>query len=228
MNRIILLRHGENRANLTKEFSYKKIDYPLNDKGILQAQQTAEALREGNIRAIYTSPLKRAYQTAAIAGEALNLTPIVDEAFREFNVGTLEDVPPSDETWDQYRRVIHAWVEGRVEVSFPGGENQIQIWARYQEGLHKAVLAYPDQTILIVGHGGIFTSTLPTLCPDVHILDLFKHENHNASLTEIDIEILGEQLIGHLVSWATTDHLTGKAAQFISGTPHRGELSRKE
>lgn len=227
MNRIILLRHGENRANITKEFSYKKIDYPLTEKGVIQSQQTATALVGRDIQAIYTSPLIRAQQTAAIVGEALGLTPIVDEAFREFNVGMLEDVPPSDETWDQYRRVIHAWVEGRGEVSFPGGENHNQLWDRYQKGLRKVIQSYPDQTVLIAGHGGIFTSTLPTLCPEVHILDLFKHENHNASLTEVDVEIQGDQLIGHLINWANTDHLTGTAAQLVSGTPHRGELSNK-
>ncbi len=225
MNRIILLRHGENPANLTKEFSYKKIDYPLTEKGVLQAQQTAEALRGRKVRAIYTSPLKRALQTAQIVGDAVGLTPIVEEAFRELNVGRLEEVPPSDETWDQYRRVIHAWVEGRSEVSFPDGENNRQLWARYESGLRKVILAYPDQTLLIVGHGGIFTATLPRLCPDVSILDLFKFENHNASLTEIDVEMTGNRLIGHLVSWANTDHLSGEAAQFVSGTPRRGELS---
>jgi broad specificity phosphatase PhoE len=224
MNRIILLRHGENRANLTKEFSYKKIDYPLTEKGILQARQTAEALRGRGIRAIYTSPLKRAQQTAQIVGESLGLTPILDEAFREFNVGRLEEVPPSNETWGQYHRVIHAWVEGRAEVSFPGGENNRQLWARYESGLRKVIQAHPGQTLLIVGHGGIFTATLPQLCPDVAILDLFKTENHNASLTEIDVEMQNGQLWGHLVSWAGTDHLSGEAAQFVSGTPRRGEL----
>lgn len=40
MNIIYLVRHGENKANLTKEFSYKKVDYPLTPKGVIQAQQT--------------------------------------------------------------------------------------------------------------------------------------------------------------------------------------------
>jgi broad specificity phosphatase PhoE len=225
MNRIILLRHGENRANLTKEFSYKKIDYPLTEKGVLQAQQTAEALRGRGIGAIYTSPLKRAQQTAQIVGEAVGLTPTVDEAFREFNVGRLEDSPASKESWDQYHQVIHAWVAGRAEVAFPGGENNCQLWARYENGLRKVILAHPGQTLLIVGHAGIFTATLPQLCPGVSILDLLKTENHNASLTEINVELKDDQLIGQLRSWANTDHLSGEAAQFVSGTPHRGELS---
>ena len=44
MQRVFLIRHGENQANLTKEFSYRLVDYPLNAKGILQARQTAEEM----------------------------------------------------------------------------------------------------------------------------------------------------------------------------------------
>jgi probable phosphoglycerate mutase len=34
MNTIYLVRHGENPANLTKEFSCRHVDYPLTEKGI--------------------------------------------------------------------------------------------------------------------------------------------------------------------------------------------------
>jgi broad specificity phosphatase PhoE len=42
MTTLYLVRHGENLANITKEFSYRAVDYPLTPKGILQAEQTAE------------------------------------------------------------------------------------------------------------------------------------------------------------------------------------------
>ena len=60
MNTLYLVRHGENRANLTKQFSYKTVDYPLTPKGVLQAQQTAEFFQDKQIDEIYASPLKRA------------------------------------------------------------------------------------------------------------------------------------------------------------------------
>ena len=62
MNTIYLVRHGENRANLTKEFSYKVVDYSLTPKGALQAQQTAQFFQDKQIHEVYTSPLKRAPQ----------------------------------------------------------------------------------------------------------------------------------------------------------------------
>ncbi len=224
MNHIFLLRHGENRANLTKEFSYKKTDYPLNDKGILQARQSGEALMGQSIQAIYTSPLKRALGTAQIVGEILGLSPIVEEDFRELNVGALEEMPPNEETWDRYRNVVRSWVEGHPETAFPGGENYHQLWDRYWRGMQRAMRSYPDQALLIVGHGGIFTLTLPDLCPGVNIIDLFHQESHNASITEIDLEEREGQPKGRLIRWASTDHLSGEAADLVPGTPRRGEL----
>ncbi|MEL7644621.1 MAG: histidine phosphatase family protein, partial [bacterium] len=61
-------RHGENHANLIKQLSSKLVDYPLTEKGILQAQQTGEALAGRGIKALFCSPLKRAKQTAEIVG----------------------------------------------------------------------------------------------------------------------------------------------------------------
>ena len=118
-----LLRHGENQANLTKEFSYMKVDYPLNQKGRQQARQAGLALLEQNIRAIYSSPLKRAVETAQIVGQRLNLTPIVSEAFREINVGVLEDQPPTEANWALHHRIIEQWIEGKEDIGFPGGES---------------------------------------------------------------------------------------------------------
>ncbi len=82
MNTIYLIRHGENKANLTREFSCKKVDYPLTPKGIIQAQQTAEYFRDKHIDEIYASPLKRARETAEIIAEALGLKVVVMEQFR--------------------------------------------------------------------------------------------------------------------------------------------------
>ncbi len=95
MNLVYLLRHGENTANLTKEFSCRKIDYSLTPRGILQAQQTAAFFQSQAIDAIYASPLKRAAETAAIIADALALPVTTIEELREIDVGPLEDAVDS-------------------------------------------------------------------------------------------------------------------------------------
>ncbi len=224
MNHLYLLRHGENHANLTKEFSYKRIDYPLNEKGVLQAQQTGEFLKTKKVDAIFSSPLKRAQQTAEIIGERLQLPMTVLENFRELNVGDLENRPPDEATWGVYRQVIGDWVNGASETSFPDGENYFNLWTRFHQGLQIVMERHPDQNILIVGHGGIFTMTMPDLCPGVDIQTLFKADIHNCALTEIIAHQTPEGIKGNLIQWSDAGHLYGKAAALVSGSPNKGEL----
>ena len=44
LTRLYLVRHGQSVANVTWEFSYRRVDPPLTDLGIQQAQITAEHL----------------------------------------------------------------------------------------------------------------------------------------------------------------------------------------
>lgn len=225
MNKLFLLRHGENHANLTKELSCKHIDYPLNEKGRLQARQTGKFLRERDIRAIYTSPLKRAAETAEIVGNILGLIPILSEAFREINVGDLERRSPSQEAWSNYFSVIDAWTTGYTETAFPNGEDYHQLWDRYQGGILEVCQSYPHQNILIVGHGGIFTMTLPLLCPEINLEDLMNTENHNTAITEVDVVLEDGVPKGKLIDWANTSHLSGKAAELVPGLPKKDDFA---
>src|SRR4029077_4428252 len=89
-NTLYLVRHGENPANITKEFSYHAVDYPLTPKGVLQAEQTAEYFSSRGVDAIYTSPLLRARQTAEILARRIAVSVYLREEMREINVGSLE------------------------------------------------------------------------------------------------------------------------------------------
>src|SRR5437588_12038201 len=94
-NKVYLVRHGENPANLTREFSHRRVDYSLTPRGIEQARQTAEFFRKGRVDELYSSPLKRALETAQIIAGAVDRPITVVEEFRELNVGRLEDEPPT-------------------------------------------------------------------------------------------------------------------------------------
>jgi broad specificity phosphatase PhoE len=88
-NRIFLIRHGENPANLTKEFSSRIVNYSLTAKGRLQAHQTAAWFLDKEIQVVCTSPLKRAYETAKIIAYKLDVPIETLDHFREIEVGDL-------------------------------------------------------------------------------------------------------------------------------------------
>ncbi|HSQ27579.1 MAG TPA: histidine phosphatase family protein [Anaerolineales bacterium] len=227
MNRVYLVRHGENPANLTKEFSCRKVDYPLTEKGQLQARQTGSYFSAKNIQAIYTSPLKRTVESAEIISKVLDLNFEVMENFREVNVGLLEELPVSEENWNLHNEIIVDWIEGKRQRSFPGGENFLMLRQRMLAGLEKALDGRSNQNIIILGHGGIFTLTLQEICPEVDIKWLIKAENHNCSISELLIEKKCGNLQGKLIQWALTSHLTGTAAELVSGNPDPATFQSK-
>jgi hypothetical protein len=88
----------------------------------------------------------------------------------------------------------------------------------------EACIRFPNQNILIVGHGGIFTLALPCLCPEISLHQILQAENQNASLSEIEVRLEGQRLVGSLISWSNTDHLSGWAADLVSGLPNEQEF----
>ncbi len=185
----------------------------------MQAQQTAEYFRNKYIDEIYASPLKRAKETAEIIAQALGLKVVVMEQFREVNVGELEDRPPDAETWALHNRILNGWLDGHPEVPFPGGENYLQLLDRMREGIMQVVSNKSGKNILIVAHGGIISTTLRDLCQNVDLEQLGRQENHNCSITEIELAHANGQFEGALKAWASHSHLSGEAAELVSGSP---------
>ncbi len=218
MNRLYLVRHGENPANLTKEFSYRRVDYGLTPKGFLQAKQTAESFKKKAIHAVYSSPLKRAAETAGIIAAELGLRVEIIENLSEVNVGDLEGQPVTPELWAYHDSIIAAWLGGKPETRFPNGENYFMLWQRTQAAFEKIVAGREGQNLVVVGHGGMFSFTLHDLCPGVDLNVLRATENHNCSITEVEIESRNGRLSGRLIAWARFDHLHGVAAELVSGT----------
>jgi broad specificity phosphatase PhoE len=221
MTHLYLVRHGENLANLTKEFSYRKVDYSLTPKGELHAAQTADLLADKGIAAIYSSPLRRAYETAAALAARLGQEVVVLEQFRELNVGDLEGQPPTPEAWTAHNEVLRAWRRGELDTAFPGGENFWSVWTRVSDGYRQIVATYPHDAVAIFAHGGVFATTIKALCPDADLAVLLKQENRNCSITEVAVRLEGDTLHGELLEWAACGHLSGAAAEFVSGTPSK-------
>lgn len=216
-NTIYLVRHGENRANITHEFSYKLVDYPLTPRGVLQAEQTAEYFRDKHIDEVYASPLKRAQETGAIIARALDLPLTIMEQFREINVGALEG-HPTEENWDLHNRIVQDWFEGKREISFPNGENYYQLLARLRDGLLTVTTGKSGKHIVIVGHGGIFTRTLHDLCPGLDMTEVLTRANYNCAITQIELTTTNGQVRGTLKTWASIAHLHGEAVPGVEGT----------
>lgn len=219
INTIYLIRHGENVANVTGEFSYRRVDYSLTHKGVLQAKQTAHHLRHQHIDEIYSSPLKRARETAEAIAQPHHLPVTTLEEFREVNVGDLEQAEPTAENWDYHNRIVADWYRGKLETRFPHGENCLELVERGKQGLRKATWGKQGKVIVIAGHAAIFSALVAAICGPECLPIMRQSKKHNCSITEIELTTSEKDVVGKLVQWAASAHLSGEAASFIPPVP---------
>jgi len=224
MTYLYLIRHAENIANLTKEFSSFKIDYNLTPKGVLQAHQTAEALTGRRIEAVYASPLRRTRETAQAITTRLGVPLTVMEDFREVHVGALEGRRDL-EGWRIHNDVIADWHAGHPHSRFPEGENYLELFSRLRAGLRKVASLHPNGRAAVVGHGGMFSFCLPDLCDNMERSLPYEITCGNASITEIEVWLEDGQPKAHLVRWSQVSHLRGEAALLVNGWPEEASKS---
>ncbi|MFA6386760.1 MAG: histidine phosphatase family protein [Candidatus Paceibacterota bacterium] len=95
---IYFVRHGESEANERKVFAGQRDDSLLTSNGREQAKATAqEIIKEGlKIDVIYSSPLKRAYETAEIIAKEIGFDVskiIIEKRITEYDMGSLTGTP---------------------------------------------------------------------------------------------------------------------------------------
>jgi broad specificity phosphatase PhoE len=209
---LFVVRHGENPANVNREFSYKLVDYSLNARGIQQAEETAVHFLDKGIHEIYSSPLKRALETAEIIAAPLGLPVTVIEEFRENNVGDLEGQPPSDENWALHDRIIADWYAGRHDSAFPGGEDFLTLIRRVKTGithiLNDGPGTHDERRIVIVAHGGILNGMARGIATGPELGPLGTSRCPNCSVSEFEARLVDGDLKLHLREWAACAHLS--------------------
>ena len=216
---IYLIRHGENPANIKHELSHKQVDYGLNAKGQLQAEQTAAFFKDRKLDALWSSPLKRAVETAEYITRATGLPLRIDERFRALNVGDL-DGDQTLESWKLHDDIVQDWFNNAPERRFPNGENYTEFLGRFAAGLRMLVEPFEhDAHIALVGHGCLIGFCMRSIASNFDPMILKTKRGSNCSITTITIDPTPESLNGVLVEWADASHLSGTAAEFVSATP---------
>lgn len=87
MTLLLLIRHGENDFVKTGRMAGRIPGVHLNENGQKQAQALGEALKDAPIKAVYSSPLERAIETAAPIAGAHRLQIIQEPGLMETHVG---------------------------------------------------------------------------------------------------------------------------------------------
>lgn len=149
--RFILVRHGEAEGN--RELRYLGAsDVALTAQGRQQAFVLAQALRALPLRAIYSSPLVRARDTAAAVAVEIGLDVVVCVDLRESDYGAWERLTRAEaQTRDATR--LAAWEAGE-DVTPPDGERLADVQVRVVACADALTAHHPGQTVVVVSHVG--------------------------------------------------------------------------
>ena len=148
--KIILIRHGESLGNALKLY-IGHTDVDLSEDGYEQARDAAEYFKGEKISAVYSSDLKRAYETALLHAKKRSLPVITSKELREVFVGIWEGVHVDE--------VIEKWpvefgVEWRVKFGTcvpPGGEPVYEAGKRMHEKL-LSIAREREGTVIVASH----------------------------------------------------------------------------
>jgi broad specificity phosphatase PhoE len=147
MAKLILARHGETLWNVKKIYR-GRMDVSLDDAGIRQARLLGKYLSNWELEAIYSSPLRRAVDTANIIASYQKVGIQVAEGLTDFDYGEWQSLP-EQEVKRLYPTVLNDWLNNPHKVRMPGGESLEDVRRRAMEVVDHALSRYQGSVVLV-------------------------------------------------------------------------------
>jgi len=126
-------------------------DTDLSQTGRIQAEKLGLAMKDVPLTAIYSSPLRRALDTASAIGKYHNLKIRQEPGLKEIFVGEMEGMQISALNTN-FTQFLLDWQYKGEDVDFKGGENLGQFRDRVWESIQKIVGENRDGNVAVVSH----------------------------------------------------------------------------
>ncbi len=158
------VRHAESVYNDERRIQ-GQADPPLSPVGQKQALALLPAFEPLDIEAIFSSPLRRAYDTARPLAQALGLDIETDDRLKELDVGVFQS-KRWEEIQAEFPEAAAKWKSRDPDFIIPGGESRRQLMARSQaalETIRQTLQSRSQRQAILVAHGGALTAGLKAL-----------------------------------------------------------------
>jgi broad specificity phosphatase PhoE len=207
VKRVIFIRPGETDWN--RDLRYQGwVAIPLNEHGKRQVERLANFVRNIGLKALFTSDLKRAQQTADILSEKLGFAAQSDARLRERDIGKWQGLT---------RREMEGWYPqdyGQFQADpdnfiIPGGESRKQVRDRMRAAFEEILKANPGETVGIISHSTVINALLADIIPGVQFGSV---DVSNTGVTSIHLREDGHW---QLVAADDVTHLEGMESQRV-------------
>jgi len=182
--RVFVVRHAQAWKNVPsllrpKSMSAEELD-ALTPKGLARAEEIGKELAGRDVVAVYSSPARRAQQTAAAIAHALGLglgAPIVSESFRTLDSGSDPDAASGSARMKNWK--------AKKDPRPAGGESLADGNARASAAIVELATKYAGHAIVIVTHGEIASSLLTRAAGQDLLTGYFDHFPDEGSIHEL-------------------------------------------
>ncbi|MFN8261739.1 MAG: histidine phosphatase family protein [Chitinophagales bacterium] len=197
---IYIIRHGQTDFNVRQVVQGRGVNSDLNDTGIRQAKLFFEAHREIHFDVVYTSSLKRTWQTVD-SFISKKIPHIATSNLDEIDWGVFEGVEHHPDLQKTYYDIINEWKNGDLTIKIEGGESAQDLADRLIPVVQE-LKSTDYQTILVCTHGRTLRVLLCLLMEKpISAMDDFVHDNTCLYHLEYDGEkctLLKENDLSHL------------------------------
>lgn len=194
MTTLLLIRHGENNM-VGKRLAGRLPDVHLNENGRQQAEEVARVLCKAPIKAIYSSPLERAVETAQPLAQALGMEiqmapGIIELAYGDWTGKTLKQLS---------RLKLWKVVQDKPsEMRFPNGESFVEVQQRAVAEIERITAAHDEkEMVACFSHGDIIRLLMAHFLAVP--LDEFQRLGANpASISVVHVGKKGRPFVAHV------------------------------
>lgn len=181
---VLLVRHGQTDSNIN-DFYMGSSSEDLNQVGYTQARCLSSRLADLPVAAFYTSPLRRAYTTAAVLAEPHNLEPNELDDLTEIRLGDWQGLH-MDEIRRRWAELWRQWRTDPSQLTLPNGESLNEVAERSLKAFEEVIQANQEKYVVLVTHDSVVRVLV------AHVLGVpnsiyRRFEIGNASLTVVRV-----------------------------------------
>lgn len=181
--KLFLVRHGESEWNRSSRYAGQQ-DIPLSELGVRQAERVATRLLDVQLTAIYSSPLERARETAAVIHRVTGRPMIVEPNLAEIDHGLWEGLTTS-EVRRNFASDYVRWRSQPHTVKMPRGESLADVAERAQMVLRRLTTEQHNGRVAICSHDAVLR-VLVLKCLGLPLEHFWKWSFQNASVSVLE------------------------------------------